>query len=101
MKKAKYLCAISIAMLLTSSLVWGSAASDSKDRLRNAGTVLNEIMATPDKGIPEEVMETAKCIVVVPNLVKGGFIIGAKHGRGVATCRTSSGWSAPAFVSVG
>jgi lipid-binding SYLF domain-containing protein len=58
-------------------------------------------MATPDKGIPEEVLSNAKCILVVPNLIKGGFIFGGKHGRGVASCRTVSGWSAPAFVSVG
>src|ERR1051326_4795228 len=57
-------------------------------------------MATPDKGIPEEVLSNAKCILVVPDLIKGGFIFGAKHGRGVASCRTSDGWSAPAFVSV-
>jgi len=58
-------------------------------------------MATPDKGIPEEVLSNAKCILVVPDLIKGGFIFGGKHGRGVASCRTSDGWSAPAFVSVG
>jgi len=79
----------------------GNAEQDSTERLRNAGAVLKEIMAAPDKGIPEEVLDNAKCILVVPNLVKGGFIVGGKHGRGVATCRTSSGWSAPAFVSVG
>lgn len=54
-----------------------------------------------DKGIPEEVLNNAKCIVVVPHLVKGGFVIGGEHGRGVATCRTKEGWSAPAFVSIG
>src|ERR1043166_2955875 len=79
----------------------GTAEQDSTERLRNAGAVLNEIMSAPDKGIPEEVLDNAKCIVVVPNLVKGGFILGGKHGRGVATCRTSTGWSAPAFISVG
>ena len=63
--------------------------------------VIHAIMATPDKGIPEEVLSNAKCILVVPDLIKGGFIIGGKHGRGVATCRTAKGWSAPAFVSVG
>jgi lipid-binding SYLF domain-containing protein len=57
--------------------------------------------AEPDKGIPEEVLEGAKCIAVVPHLVKGGFILGGKHGRGVATCRTENGWSAPAFISIG
>jgi lipid-binding SYLF domain-containing protein len=58
-------------------------------------------MSTPDKGIPEEVLSDAKCMVVVPHLIKGGFIIGGKHGRGIASCRTAEGWSAPAFVSVG
>ena len=79
----------------------GNAEQDSTARLRNAGVVLNEIMSAPDKGIPEEVLDNTKCIVVVPNLVKGGFVFGGKHGRGVASCRTSTGWSAPAFISVG
>ena len=65
------------------------------------GRSLHAVMATPDKGIPEEVLSNAKCIVVVPDLIKGGFIFGGKHGRGVAICRTNDGWSAPAFVSVG
>src|ERR1019366_4663769 len=71
------------------------------DRLQSSVEVLHAIMATPDKGVPEEVLTGAKCVVVVPNLIKGGFIFGGKHGRGVASCRTSEGWSAPAFVSVG
>jgi lipid-binding SYLF domain-containing protein len=79
----------------------GSAREDSTERLQNSADVLKEIAAAPDKGVPEEVLNGAKCIVVVPHLVKGGFIFGAKHGRGVAVCRTSEGWSAPAFVSVG
>ncbi|MBS1853638.1 MAG: lipid-binding SYLF domain-containing protein [Acidobacteria bacterium] len=87
---------------MLSSFAWaGSAKEDSTDRLRDAGTVLKQIMDAPDKGIPEEVLDGAKCIMVVPNLVKGGFIFGGKHGRGVASCRTATGWSAPAFVSVG
>ncbi len=59
-----------------------------------------EIMAAPDKGIPEEVLEHAKCVAVVPHLLKGGFVFGAENGRGVATCRTASGWSAPAFFAI-
>ncbi len=66
-----------------------------------ASDVLSQMSAAPDKGIPEEVLASAKCIAVVPHLVKGGFIFGGKHGRGVATCRTEDGWSAPAFISVG
>src|SRR5437763_4688480 len=79
----------------------GSAREDSVKRLNSSVDVLHAAMATPDKGIPEEVLSNAKCILVVPNLIKGGFIVGGKHGRGVASCRTSAGWSAPAFVSVG
>jgi SH3 domain-containing YSC84-like protein 1 len=79
----------------------GSTREDSVDRLQNSVDVLHAIMAAPDKGIPEEVLASAKCILVVPDLIKGGFIFGAKHGRGVATCRTAQGWSAPAFVSIG
>ena len=79
----------------------GSDREQTVDRMHNSAEVLQSIMATPDKSIPEEVLKGAKCVVVVPNLIKGGFIIGGKHGRGVASCRTSEGWSAPAFVSVG
>jgi len=87
---------------LVGTFAWaGSAREDTVDRLQKSVDVLHAIMATPDKGIPEEVLSNAKCILVVPDLIKGGFIFGGKHGRGVATCRTSGGWSAPAFVSVG
>ena len=79
----------------------GSAREDTVDRMQKSVDVLHAIMSTPDKGIPEEVLSNAKCILVVPDLIKGGFIFGGKHGRGVATCRTAEGWSAPAFVSIG
>ena len=89
-------------MGLVGTCAWaGSAREDSVARLQSSVDVLHAIMATPDKGIPEEVLSNAKCILVVPDLIKGGFIFGGKHGRGVASCRTSDGWSAPAFVSVG
>ena len=87
---------------LVGSVAWASSArEDSAERLQNAANVLNEIMSAPDKGIPEEVLDSAKCVLVIPHLVKGGFIIGGKHGRGVGSCRTNAGWSAPAFISVG
>ncbi|MGO8983241.1 MAG: lipid-binding SYLF domain-containing protein [Terriglobales bacterium] len=101
MKKMTSLLLMSL-MGLVGTFAW--AASDREDtiiRMQKSVDVITAIMATPDKGIPEEVLTGAKCIVVVPNLVKAGFIIGGKHGRGVATCRTPEGWSAPAFVSVG
>ena len=90
-----------LVMLSLTSLGWAdSNRQEAVDRLDSATTVLQEIMATPDKGIPEEVLEAAKCVAVVPHLVKGGFIFGAKQGKGVATCRTAKGWSAPAFITV-
>jgi len=89
-------------MCMVGTYAWaGSNREDTVDRLQKSLDVLHAIMTTPDKGIPEEVLSNAKCILVVPDLIKGGFIIGGKHGRGVATCRTTDGWSAPAFVSVG
>src|ERR1700726_1016464 len=97
MKKVMFL----LAMFGLGTLSWeGSAREDATERLENAGNVLHEIMAMPDKGIPEEVLEHAKCIAVVPHMVKGGFVIGAEGGRGVATCRTEHGWSAPGFFAI-
>lgn len=90
-----------LTLSLTSFAFAGPADQDTSARLQAAGTVLNEIMAAPDKGIPEEVLNGAKCIAVVPSMAKGGFIVGGEHGRGVVTCRTSHGWSAPAFISLG
>jgi lipid-binding SYLF domain-containing protein len=97
MKKVMFV----LAMLGLGTLCWaGSAKQDATDRLENATTVLHEIMGMPDKGIPEEVMEHAKCVAVIPHMVKGGFVFGAEGGKGVATCRTAHGWSAPAFITI-
>ena len=92
---------ISVVGLAGTSAWAGSDREQTVDRLQKSVDVLQSIMSTPDKGIPEEVLNGAKCIVIVPDMLKAGFIFGAKHGRGVATCRTRDGWSAPAFVSVG
>jgi lipid-binding SYLF domain-containing protein len=89
------------AMLSLGTLCWaGSAREDATDRLDNATNVVHAIMSAPDNGIPEEVLEHAKCIAVVPHMVKGGFVFGGKGGKGVATCRTANGWSAPAFITI-
>jgi lipid-binding SYLF domain-containing protein len=94
---------LTLAVLgLSTTSSW--AASDKEaaaERLDKAGEVMHQIMAAPDKGIPEEVIEHAKCIAVAPHLIKGGFVFGAEGGKGVATCRTASGrWSAPAFFTI-
>jgi lipid-binding SYLF domain-containing protein len=89
------------AMLSLGTMCWAaSAREDATDRLDSATTVLHEIMSMPDKGIPEEVLEHAKCVAVIPHMIKGGFVFGAKGGKGVATCRTANGWSAPAFITI-
>jgi lipid-binding SYLF domain-containing protein len=89
-----------VALLSLTSLGWAESQQNTLDRLNNAATVLHEVMSTPDKGIPEEVLDHAKCIAVVPHMIKGGFVFGAENGRGVATCRTAKGWSAPAFFAI-
>ena len=90
-----------LATLSLGTLCWAdSAREDATERLGNATTVLHEIMGMPDKGIPEEVLEHAKCVAVVPHMIKGGFVFGGKGGKGVATCRTANGWSAPAFITI-
>jgi SH3 domain-containing YSC84-like protein 1 len=90
-----------VTMLSLSSIAWaGSDREQTIDRMDHAGAVLHEIMSAPDKGIPEEVLDHAKCVAVVPHLLKGGFVFGAENGRGVATCRTATGWSAPAFFTI-
>ena len=90
-----------VAILSLTSVAWaGSNREATDDRLDHAGRVLHEIMSAPDRGIPEEVLEHAKCVAVVPHMLKGGFVFGAENGRGVATCRTANGWSAPAFFTI-
>ncbi len=78
-------------------------AADEKatERLQDAATVFKEIMDTPDKGIPQDLLERAHCIVIVPGLKKGAFIVGAKYGKGFVSCREKAGqWSAPGAVRV-
>lgn len=86
-------------------LISNSFAEESRERVRQrveeSGTVLDEIMSAPDRGIPEEVIGSAECVAIVPSMLKGGFVFGAEYGRGVATCRNSNGWSAPAFFRIG
>jgi lipid-binding SYLF domain-containing protein len=87
---------LALILVFTTSLL-ADDRGKTVSRLQSAGTVLDEIMAAPDKGLPEEILGSAECVAVVPSLLKGGFIVGGSYGRGVATCRTSAGWSAPAF----
>src|SRR6185312_6912703 len=99
----KRLLALALLFTFSSAAFAKTSKQDTLDRLDSAATVLNEIMAAPDKGVPEEILGSARCIAVVPSMLKGGFVVGAAYGRGVATCRTPdahSKWSAPAFFTI-
>src|SRR5258708_18192463 len=87
---------ICVYLLFFSAFLAQAVAESAAGRVESAATVLNEVMAAPDKGIPEEILGSAKCVAVVPSLVKGGFVFGGAHGKGMATCRNAAGWSAPA-----
>jgi lipid-binding SYLF domain-containing protein len=89
-------------VLMTATLSAFSQDDNAKltDRLTAAQAVMNEIMATPDKGIPQGILRGASCVTVIPAYKKGAFIVGAQYGQGVATCRTPNGWSAPVFVQL-
>jgi lipid-binding SYLF domain-containing protein len=97
-----------VATLSAAALLAGAACSSfaeedkSKlaDRLNSASAVIREVMATPDKGIPQTILASASCVVVVPGYKKGAFVVGGQYGQGVATCRTPQGWSAPVFVQL-
>lgn len=101
MRLKKLSIAICVAMVLSAVSSWAIDKAEESDRVENAAKVLNEITATPDKGIPESIMKNAKCVAVIPSLVKAGFVFGGQYGRGVASCRTANGWSAPAPILVG
>jgi SH3 domain-containing YSC84-like protein 1 len=93
---------LSALSLAFGGLSWGADKdqSDIAKRIDASATVLNEIMATPDKAIPDKVMSDAKCIAVIPSMVKIAVGFGGNHGKGVATCRTAHGWSAPAPITI-
>src|SRR5580698_7794624 len=92
-------CAFGMALATLSA----SAADDKATidaRIASAKDVLDAIMATPDKAIPNQIMSQATCVGVVPSVKKGAFVVGAEYGQGVVTCRTGHGWSAPAFIMI-
>lgn len=91
---------VSLMMFSLCCFAWAEDKSDASGRLDKAADVLQAITSAPDKGIPEDVMNGAMCVAVVPHMVKAGLGIGGEHGKGVATCKTTNGWSAPAFFTV-
>ena len=96
----KHLLIVSVVGL---ALVLPALASDREDdvnRTEKAAQVFQEIMNTPDQGIPSDLLDSAKCIAIIPGDKKFAFIFGGSYGRGLATCRTGHGWSAPMFVAI-
>ncbi|MBI1759858.1 MAG: lipid-binding SYLF domain-containing protein [Acidobacteria bacterium] len=91
-------------------LAWGLTATaqaqskqlkDESNQSKKAATVFREIMDTPDKEVPRDLLDKAACVAVFPNVIKAGFIVGGRGGRGVASCRTTAGWSAPIYLNLG
>jgi len=97
--KQRTLLFIVLAMALNPCWA-GKVGVKAEARLENAADVLHEILDAPDKGIPKEVLESAKCIAVIPHQIRAGFVVAATRGKGVVTCRTENGWSAPAFFTI-
>ena len=87
-------------LLLTSAAFASSQREADIARLQDSSVILTQIMSAPDHGIPDAIMDGAKCIAVVPSMLKASFVFGANYGKGVATCRTGTGWSAPVFFKV-
>lgn len=89
-------------LLLFTGVTFAAVDRDKQmGRVEAAGFVMDDIMVAPDKGIPEEILASARCVAVVPSMLRAGFVFGGSYGRGVASCRTEKGWSAPAFFLVG
>jgi SH3 domain-containing YSC84-like protein 1 len=89
-------------VLLPAVAAWSQSGAKNADveRVQSASTVLSQIMEAPDRSIPDGIMDGAKCIAIVPSMLKASFIFGANYGKGVATCRASTGWSSPVFFRI-
>jgi SH3 domain-containing YSC84-like protein 1 len=86
-------------LLLASSLAVNAAMSRGEEkRLREAAEVLHELHASPDKDVPQDLWDKAACVIVIPSVKKAAFIFGGEYGKGVMSCRTGTGWTAPAFM---
>ena len=96
----KRILAVTTVMAIASLTAVASDREDDVNRTQKSAQVFKEIMNTPDQGIPSNLLESAKCVAIIPGDKKFAFIFGGSYGRGVATCRTEHGWSAPLFVAI-
>jgi SH3 domain-containing YSC84-like protein 1 len=98
------LCAVVLVMLTTGILrAQDENSSDFRDAVEQsakAARVFTQIMTAPDQEIPGDILNEAECVMVFPEVIKAGFIVGGRGGRGVGSCRTADGWSAPAFFDL-
>lgn len=103
-KLPRYVLVLGAGLVVLASLAWSKDDKDQSEiskRIEASAKVLNEIMATPDKAVPDKVMRDSKCIAVIPSMVKIAVGFGGSHGKGVATCRTENGrWSSPAPITI-
>jgi lipid-binding SYLF domain-containing protein len=100
---AKFVRTVCTTAALTAAITVSASAADMQKldaRIEAAHAVLHELMATPDKGIPDDIAAKATCVAVIPGFKKGAFLVGGQYGQGVVTCRTGHGWSAPAFIQL-
>ena len=94
---------LACAMIVTAGIAVASSTEDvakQGKKLTDATAVYNELVTTPDRGVPKELLENCKCVAVLPGVLKAAIGYGARHGSGVMTCRNANGWSAPAFVNI-
>jgi lipid-binding SYLF domain-containing protein len=100
MKKLVFPALTLCLSLLIPASAFAASHEDLQDRVDAAKVVLDQILTTPDNSIPLNILNMARCVAVIPSLKKGAFLVGAEYGRGVVTCRTGRGWSAPAFITL-
>lgn len=93
-------CLFTVLCLSLVASAFGFDKADAVKQSDKAATVFKEIMAAPDKSVPQDILDKAVCVAVFPQVIKAGFIVGGRGGRGVASCRTKTGWSAPAFFDL-
>ena len=96
----KSIVSVCLCFMLASAACWASSREDLQNRVNQAKTVLDDIMAAQDRTIPMNILNSATCVAVVPSLLKAGFVIGGQYGQGVVTCRTGHGWSGPVFFRI-
>lgn len=101
MKRYTSFALAALVTIIAFSVVAMSQHKDATEQSQKAAKVFREIMGAPDKAIPGDILEKAECVAVFPQVIKAGFIVGGRGGRGLASCRTTNGWSGPSYLDMG